>query len=314
MTGGMVWLLLSFLLVHGFLCLCMYFLLRMKILKSDPMLLPVCIFVPFFGMLLTVLLSFADRWGKTGRKNADLESMRKNLLGAGSTPETEEESGNAIPLEDALILNDNQTRRSVMMDVLLHESSDYSNVLRMAKENADAEVVHYATTALSELNKEYDIRLQKLSKEYEEHPGDDSVLDLYLDTLDDYLRNELADGELLRIQRTRYTTLLKKRIALKGMPEDHQALVRSLMYSGEYEQAEHWLCRMEELWPEREETMRLRLRYYYELGMGRQFQSYLDAISGNGRYLSSSLRSDLRFWRVHLAKSWAAQTAGERKV
>lgn len=293
MTPGIAVLLL---LLHLLVCVGFFFLLRFRILEADVMLLPICVFVPVFGPLLTLLVSFVYASGLTGSKNRNLEAMRKDLVSEKSTPDIDQESGEALPLEDALILNDAGVRRNAMLDILLNGASDMSYVLHQAKENTDVEVVHYATTALSELLKDYDLRLQKLSQAHEEHPEDSEVLADYIDTLDEYLRNALAEGENLRIQRTRYVTLLKERIETDMRIEDVQSLVRSLMYSKDYDQAEQWLEQMETRWPEREETMQLRLRYYYELHMGEAFTAYVEKLKTGGSYLSGRLRQQIQFW------------------
>lgn len=284
------------LLTHLFVWMGLYGMVRSHILKVDPMLLPVCLFIPFFGAALLLLTSWSDTHGHTGIKNKDLESMRKDTVPEKSTPDIEEEDADALPLEDALILNDAKTRRNAMLDVLLQGSSNMSQVLREAKENEDVEVVHYATTALSELSKDYDLRLQRLSKEHEEHPEKKDVLDMYIDTLDAFLRNELAEGEILRIQRTRYVGLLKERIRMELRIEDVHALVRSLMYSKEYDEAARWLERMEKHWPEKEETKELRLRYYYELRMSMEFRACLEKLKKSERYISHEFREKLQFW------------------
>ena len=291
MTPGLA---VLFLLLHLLVCVGFFCLLR--ILEADVMLLPICVFLPVFGPVLTLLVSWVNVHGLTGSKNKNLEAMRKDMVSEKSTPDVEQESGEALPLEDALILNDAGVRRSAMLDILLHGASDMSFVLHQAKENTDVEVVHYATTALSELLKDYDLRLQKLSQAHEEHPEDAEVLADYIDTLDEYLRNALAEGENLRIQRTRYVTLLKERIQKEMRIEDVRALILSLMYSKDYDQAEQWLVQMETRWPEREETMMLRLRYYYELQMGTAFTAYIEKLKTSGCYISGRLRQLIQFW------------------
>lgn len=293
MTPGIAVLLLF---LHLLVCVGFFFLLRFRILEADVMLLPICVFVPVFGPLLTLLVSFVNASGLTGSKNRNLEAMRKDLVSEKSTPDIDQESGEALPLEDALILNDAGVRRNAMLEILLNGASDMSYVLHRAKENADVEVVHYATTALSELLKDYDLRLQKLSQAHEEHPEDTEVLADYIDTLDEYLRNALAEGENLRIQRTRYVTLLKERIETDMRIEDVQSLIGSLMYSKDYDQAEQWLVQMETRWPEREETIELRLRYYYEFHMGEAFTAYVAKLKTGGCYISGRLRQLIQFW------------------
>ena len=53
------------------------------------------------------------------------------------------------------------------------------------------EVVHYAITAMVELSKEYDYRLQKIEKKYTNDPDDPVVLEEYCDFLKEYLGSNL---------------------------------------------------------------------------------------------------------------------------
>ena len=61
-------------------------------------------------------------------------------------------------------MDDPSVRRSVMLDVLMQDTRSYIPVLNQARMNDDVEVVHYATTAMATLSKEYDIKLQELGR------------------------------------------------------------------------------------------------------------------------------------------------------
>ena len=50
------------------------------------------------------------------------------------------------------------------MNVLNDNPGEYVELLKQARMNEDVEVVHYAITAMVELSKEYDYRLQKIEK------------------------------------------------------------------------------------------------------------------------------------------------------
>lgn len=66
-----------------------------------------------------------------------------------------------VPLEEALLINEPGVRRELIMDVLNDDPEEYMDLLKQARMNEDVEVVHYAITAMVELSKEYDFRLQK---------------------------------------------------------------------------------------------------------------------------------------------------------
>lgn len=90
------------------------------------------------------------------------EEIYKNMF-----PAMEENDRDVVPLEEALLLNDSSRRRELIMNVLNDNPGEYVELLKQARMNEDVEVVHYAITAMVELFKEYDYRLQKLRKIYE---------------------------------------------------------------------------------------------------------------------------------------------------
>ena len=58
------------------------------------------------------------------------------------------------------------------------------------------EVVHYAITAMVELSKDYDSRLQTMERTYAAAPDDPVVLDEYCDFMENYLRQGLLEKQM----------------------------------------------------------------------------------------------------------------------
>ena len=85
------------------------------------------------------------------------EEIYKNIFQSGT-----EQEGNIVPLEEALIVNEPELRRELIMNVLNDNPEEYVELLKQARMNEDVEVVHYAITAMVELSKEYDSKLQEL--------------------------------------------------------------------------------------------------------------------------------------------------------
>ena len=88
-----------------------------------------------------------------------------------------------VPLQEALLINDASTRRQLIMDILYHDTGEYVDVLNRARMNDDVEVVHYATTAMVELQKDYEERLQAERTEWEQEKGSPSFPGLILKLL-----------------------------------------------------------------------------------------------------------------------------------
>ena len=71
-----------------------------------------------------------------------------------------------------MLLNQPGVRRKLIMDVLNDDPGEYMELLKKARMNDDVEVVHYAITAMVELSKDYDYRLQQIERRYARQPED----------------------------------------------------------------------------------------------------------------------------------------------
>lgn len=80
----------------------------------------------------------------------------------------------------------------------------------------DSEVVHYASTALAQISKEADLKLQQQEQRYAAAPGDAKVLEEYCDYLESYLDGGFVQGKAAEIQRHQLEQLLKKRLDALG--------------------------------------------------------------------------------------------------
>ncbi|MFR7733136.1 MAG: hypothetical protein ACLU7D_07065 [Collinsella sp.] len=78
-------------------------------------------------------------------------------------------------------------RRRLMLSMLTEEPDAYLAQLQAAKLNDDVEVAHYAATAVAQISKESDLKLQQLEHAFKTDPSAHN-LDAYCDFLGDYSR------------------------------------------------------------------------------------------------------------------------------
>ena len=207
--------------IHLLIVVIMYVLMEMGILKIDRLMFVMVVFIPIWGAIASLIITLMENTGKVGAKNGELEMMRGNLTaGKGSAAPTQE-SQNIVPLEDALIMDDPTVRRSVIMDVLMSDAKSYIGVLNQARMNDDVEVVHYATTAMVELSKEYELKLQEYSSEYAENPTKEGLLDEYISFLEQYIASGMIQGQLLEIQRSTLQQLLTSKVMVSPNMDDY---------------------------------------------------------------------------------------------
>jgi len=286
----------AFMIFHILIVMFIYVLMVSKIIKIDGPMMAIVVCVPFFGTVCAVMVTLLKNAHKVGDKNDDLEVMKGSSTAGSDIVVEAAESANIVPLEDALIMDDPSIRRSVMLDVLMSDSRDYMPVINQARMNDDVEVVHYATTAMVELSKEYDLKIQEYSGEYAQDPDKEGLLDEYIDFLEQYIGSGMIQGQLLEIQRSTYLQLLTRKVSLAPTVFDYGRLVRGYLSSGQYAKADAALKTMEENWQSDDSTWLLRFRYYVETGSGAKVRQMVEEVKNSTEYYSRDIRDAVDFW------------------
>lgn len=285
------------LIIHLLLCVAVFFLIAMGMLKVRMEVMPLVIFVPLWGVVCVMLIHFQLLLAGKYSASIGVEKLRINEEIYRSFLVLDEDSKGVAPLEDVLLLDEAKTRRKQMMELLNDNPVQYLELLRQARMNSDVEVVHYATTAMSELNKEYDLKLQKAEKNYGDNPESPERLDEYLEVLGDYLDKALAPERIQKIQRQQYAMLLKKRQNQRPDLQNGVELERQLLRLGEFEQAENVLKELEQKWPEEQQVWLLKVEYAARQKNGRQIRRILREAEEKHIYFTTQTRESLEFWQ-----------------
>ena len=215
--GSGFWFGLLFLVLHLALCGALWLLARSRALEVEGYFLPVALLVPVWGPLCVVLLHTSHRLTGGQLLDQTLEKLRineeiyKNILVAEN-----EEKDTVVPLEEALLVNSPAQKRKLILSVLTDDPAGYYDLLQQARMDDDSEVVHYASTALAQISKEADLKLQQQEQRYAAAPGDAKVLEEYCDYLESYLDGGFVQGKAAEIQRHQLEQLLKKRLDALG--------------------------------------------------------------------------------------------------
>lgn len=285
------------LLLHLLLCALVFLGIVLDALRVRMEVMPVVLFVPVWGVVCVLLIHF--QLMISGKRSAELgvEKLRINEEIYRSFVVSGGESANTAPLEDVLLLDSARERRSQMMSLLNDDPAQHLELLRQASMSTDVEVVHYATTAMSELNKEYDFRLQQAEKRYGDSPDDPEALDGYLNVLGDYLSKAMAPERIQRIQRGQYATLLEKRQSTRPTLENGAELVRQLLLLGDMDRAGEVLAQLRKRWPKEQQVWLLELETAARTRDGEQLRLVLRRAEEEQIYLGAQAREMLRFWK-----------------
>ena len=259
-------------LLHIVCCVLVWLGIKTHLLKVKKYLMALVIFVPFWGTVCVLLLHLQMLTRRDNRIEPGVEKLRvneeiyKNIFQAVSDTDKK-----IVPLEEALLINEPGVRRELIMDVLNDDPEEYMDLLKQARMNEDVEVVHYAITAMVELSKEYDFRLQKMEKLYAASPDDPEILEQYCDFMEEYLKVKTTLSTCVR-------------------------LFQNLMKTGDYVQVEEILGLMDQKWHRKEEFWILKIRYLAERKKGAELQQCLRQMKEEQIYLSSKSKEVLAFW------------------
>ena len=245
---------LILLFLHLLICVLTWIGTRTHFLKGKRYLMVPVIFIPFFGVLCIGLLQLQFFLKKENSRPIGLEKLRINEeIYKNNVQVREKNDRDIVPLEEALLINEPELRRQLIMNILNDDPSRYMELLEKARLNEDVEVVHYAITAMVELSKDYDSRLQTMERTYAAAPDDPVVLDEYCDFMENYLRQGLLEKQMERMQRNQYTLLLRKKLKRNEDLHSCICLADNLMELEDYAGVQEILERMDRNWHRREE-------------------------------------------------------------
>lgn len=285
--------------IHIALCILVFALMKAKILKVQTQLMPVVVLVPLWGMLCVLLLHILHVLKLEGTVEAGVEKLHTNEDAHRSLlVEDLNNQRSVVALQEALILNDAQLRRGMMLDVLYENPEDYHALLSEAISNEDGEVVHYATTAMAELSKEYDAELRRMEKRYADDPENLDVLLNYCNFLERYLQKGLLSGQMEQLQRRQHAILLERLYGKEPSVQTCSRLLSAQIRLGDFAQATEQMEEMLMRWPHEEATLMCRLELAVSMGDGRALRQIVEQARQEERYLSMNARQKLAFFET----------------
>ena len=208
-------------------------------------------------------------------------------------------AGNVVPLSEALAINDTKTKRALIIDLLYSNPTDFVQQLFYAKSNGDTEVVHYAATALTEIQKDFDLKMNALLNKKAMYPDDPKLNSDYMNLLEKYIASGLLSGERLKSNLRKYSDLIaaelnkencKGRWSLINKKANADLQLQDLVAL--YEDIEY----MTKRWPERE-GIYIYLLHWAILKKNRTLiNDIISQIKKNVEYIPEELKDLMDFW------------------
>ncbi len=289
-------------LVHLVAVLLIFVLIFFKRLKVDKLMAFNIIFLPILGEVLIVIEHVRQVRGTQAKKISELEAMKEVDDDYTNIQLASKEDNMVVPIEDALILNDSAVRRSLIMDVLMQDTKQYTGVINQARLNDDVEVVHYAITAMVELSDEYESKSKLLRGKIEAEPDRSDYKDEYIDFLEEYIHSGVAEGSILNLQKQYYEEMIEDRFKRLKLDDDMVKLSRIKLDKKEYDQAIDLIEKYKSEHPHSQKMWINEFRYYYENGRPDKIDEMVYKVINSiddDVYYSRKIRKIARFWNAN---------------
>ncbi|WP_367925102.1 hypothetical protein [uncultured Ruthenibacterium sp.] len=286
-------------LLHLLCCALIYIGIRAGVLKVRRLMALVALLVPFWGEVLVLVLHFQILFKQTDRSEVGVEKFQVDSeLYKGIQRDESRVSGSTVSMEEALIVNTPKERRALIMDILNDNPKAYVEFLKMAGNNDDTEVVHYAVTAMVQIAKENDQTLWELEQKYTQNPDDPELLTAYCEFLWRCLEQGLMQGQVERMNRNLFDVLIQKKMGLgPAVAEDYLRCIRNNMELKNYTAAASCMEKAMRFWPRNEEFLIEKIQYLADLERGEELQALLHRLEEKDLYLTAKVKEVIAFWK-----------------
>jgi hypothetical protein len=210
-----------------------------------------------------------------------------------------EEEMNLVPLEEAIMIDDKDSLRQLLLTVLRGDVSKSINAVSKALNSSDSEASHYAASAIMDVTAEFQNTIQKFQAQLESDPKDREVNQLFIE----YLIRMLNAGFLSELELKTYVFLLQhtcenayqsSKELLKA--DYYGSLVNLLSRIGELQLAVTWVERFQEDYPDHMEMYYCVLHFYFETKEKEKFFFYMNKLKTSDIAIDKELLELIRIF------------------
>lgn len=290
--------LLTYSILHILICGLIYLGLRLNWLHFSRQMMPMILLVPVAGILTAVAAEIILRTGKNGSRDITLEDPHLEYADLRLHHIDRDTHSQVIPIQEALRINNASTRRALILDIMRQDPQNYIQQLREACSDTDLEVSHYASTAMMEIQREFELSTQQAEADYAKNPTDPANLHRAIRAMQQYIDSGMINPSVVPAYRDRLALLLEKQIA--DFPEDMEArlaAVDNYLALENLTSAKALSDAAVQRWPNREQVWLTRLKVCFALEDAAGIRDTLEQIQQRNVYLSPEGRSRLQFWQ-----------------
>lgn len=233
-------------------------------------------------------------------RNIDLAAITfsKERVDIVDRPDMEEEM-NLVPLEEAIMIDDKDSLRQLLLTVLRGDVSKSINAVSKALNSSDSEASHYAASAIMDVTAEFQNTIQKFQAQLESSPKDREVNQLFIE----YLIRMLNAGFLSELELKTYVFLLQH--TCESAYQNNKDILKATYYGslvnllskiGELQLAVTWVERFQEDYPDHIEMYYCVLHFYFETKEKEKFFFYMNKLKTSDIAIDKELLELIRIF------------------
>ncbi len=287
-----------FLLIHALICIVTGILMATKRIQVHARLYTLVLFLPIVGILILVDQIYVEKKQKSATKEIGLEKMTIDEIRYKRIDHNDSRDQDiTVPLEEALVVNDAQTRRKLMIDILQKNPEENIGLLKSASATDDTEVSHYATTSMMSIQSRYEKQISEAEEAYRMLPESASAKRGYRRALKQYIDSTLITGNVLNIYQQKLKTVL---IELMELYPDYKAYILEYLECRialkETDGLEKEIESAMQRWPEEFGLYPIYVDYLQVTLQGERIPGALKRLKESGIYLHAEERQWFEFW------------------
>ncbi|MCY6482929.1 hypothetical protein OW763_00985 [Clostridium aestuarii] len=209
-----------------------------------------------------------------------------------------EKEANIISVEEALLINENKVKRSLISDILKGNYEKHIKILKKSIEDEDSETSHYAAAAIMEIKRQFQINIGRIETEYQNNKNDLEVLKEYVEVLKRYLFSGLLDKSEYKRILFIYSGMLEKVLSIDSSNEQYFVEKINCEFEFEnYSNAKKLCDEFVRYHSQKEQPYLMYMKLYYMTKNYTRFKETIEFIKKNRKIkLSNEGLNLLRFW------------------
>jgi hypothetical protein len=284
------------LMVHAAIC-ALYFLIFMRN-KMMRWLFLIVLFLPFLGIFLIIVIWIGSKMGKQDFEYEDDEVFLVDDKLEYISQLDDEKEMNVIPVQEALLVNDSDVQRSVVMEIAKRDPEKYIGNLKRALLSEDTETAHYAASSITELKRGYDKRLNEAQDAYEDDPSMATVRREYIEILNSVIIADLIIESIKKQHMDTIIDVLIYDIENSQIPlhNSYEMLCDYLINLQDFKRAKKWTDHYQKRYFRSDRPLRLKLKIAYETKDTKMFNLVATKIENAKFPITQKTMNILEFW------------------